>query len=765
MNNKNKKLLASFMIIIFLGSTISIISVNGEPENKIEYSVYLNSFEIIETELGHKIMAEDFGRLLVQGKPNLPSKIFSIAIPPNAEITKVEFDISNGIFLSGNYSILPCPPAETIDKYDSIKDTTIFDINYGEVYNSNDPYPSENAIVARNSNYRKYSLVDIQVTPFTYYPISNELMYYPEIKIFIHYAVDESLLVFDDNLKRTETFAEKIISNYNQIQGYYKPSKQMSRGVHDYVIITLDSLTSFITPLVNWETSKGRNVHVVTTSWIDGNYGGYDLQEKMRNFLREKYPSDQWGIEDVLFIGHYDDVPMRMCSQDIGYGQPETDFYYAELSLPDNQSWDSDEDHLYGESSDTIDFYAEINVGRIPWSDPSIVSDICNKSVVYEQNNDPSFKKNILLLGAFFWADTDNAELMEEIANNSWMSDWTKTRMYEQGDSTFAMDYNLDYDNVETVWSEGTYGFVNWAGHGSYHACYEAYPSSEPFVNIFTCDTLNDDYPAIVFADACSNQDTSFFNLGQAMMKQGAIGFLGSTKVAYGNHGWNDPYDGSSQSFDYFFTSSVTSGNYTVGQAHQLALVEMYTNGLWYFDKYETFEWGAYLGNPNLRMNDPFSQVDVNQNVFDRGFPIRHADDGDWAGAQSFTPTLNKIIGVDVYLRKFGTPEFDLNVELRMDDPQGTLIDTIVFTPVEVDTSFNWLFVDFINTTVISGTEYFIVIPPAPSGVTTSFGYEWGYAFGNHYNDGAFWFTRDGGVLWRDLPSMYEFTFRSYGVN
>ncbi|RLE41411.1 hypothetical protein DRJ16_06335, partial [Candidatus Woesearchaeota archaeon] len=95
-------------------------------------------------------------------------------------------------------------------------------------------------------------------------------------------------------------------------------------------------------------------------------------------------------------------------------------------------------------------------------------------------------------------------------------------------------------------------------------------------------------------------QDTDEFNIGQAMIQQGSIGFLGSTKVAYGMHGWDDPYDGSSQSFDFFFTTYVTSGEYTTGQAHQLALVDMYTNNLWYYQKYEAFEWGAYLGSPDI---------------------------------------------------------------------------------------------------------------------------------------------------------------------
>jgi hypothetical protein len=156
---------------------------------------------------------------------------------------------------------------------------------------------------------------------------------------------------------------------------------------------------------------------------------------------------------------------------------------------------------------------------------------------------------------------------------------------------------------------------------------------------------------------------------------------------------------------------------------------------------------------------------DVNQSVQDRGFPIRHAQDGDWAGAQNFTPTYNTLAYTEIYLRKFGTPEFNLTVELRENHPQGTLIDTLIFIPEEVTSSWEWFQLNFDDTTAVLDTNLFIVIPPAPSGVTTSFGYEWGYAWGNQYDDGAFWFTRDGGELWRDLPTMYEFCFRTYGYN
>jgi hypothetical protein len=86
------------------------------------------------------------------------------------------------------------------------------------------------------------------------------------------------------------------------------------------------------------------------------------------------------------------------------------------------------------------------------------------------------------------------------------------------------------------------------------------------------------------------------------MMQQGAIGFLGATKVAYGRGAWDHPLDGSSQSLDYYFTTCCTSGDYTQGQGHQWSLRQMYVYGLWYYTKYEMFEWGALWGNPDLSM-------------------------------------------------------------------------------------------------------------------------------------------------------------------
>jgi hypothetical protein len=585
-------------------ATVAAGASAAEQQVTVSATLPLGTYQIVPTDQGQEVRLADFGSLLVPGKPRLPSRIFAVAVPPGAEVLDVRFEAGAGITLPGAYDIAPAALPRVIGDEDPVlygQDLQQYEANFAAAYGTDDPYPQTIGEFVRTAGYRQYNLVDVRITPFTYRPQSGQLTYYPDVTVHVDCQLPEQeAKTVSPALARSEAVAREIILNYNEAQQWYPKSPELGRGLHDFVIITLDSLTDEVQSLVDWETSKGRTVEVVTTSWIAANYTGYDLAAEMRMFLRDKL--EEWGIQDVLLVGHYDDVQIRRTWQDAGYGQPETDLYFAELSLPDSDSWDADGDHRYGEDTDPIDFYSEVNVGRIPWSGAAMVEHICNKSVAYEQSTDQSFKKNILLLGAFFWPDTDNAVLMEAKIDQPWMYDWTMTRMYEQGHSTYPMDYNLTNANVDAVWSSGKFAFVNWAGHGSPTSAHIYYSTGEAFADTATCPLLNDDYPAIIFADSCSNADTDYNNIGRAMLGQGGVGFLGATKVAYGCPGWSDPAHGSSQSLDYFFTTDVTSGEYTQGQAHQRALRQMYVMGLWGYVRYEMFEWGAFYGNPDLSM-------------------------------------------------------------------------------------------------------------------------------------------------------------------
>jgi len=157
------------------------------------------------------------------------------------------------------------------------------------------------------------------------------------------------------------------------------------------------------------------------------------------------------------------------------------------------------------------------------------------------------------------------------------------------------------------------------------------------------------------------------------------------------------------------------------------------------------------------------SEIDINQSISDRPFLIRHASDGDWGGAQNFTPTLGTISKAEVYLKILGTPVFNLTIEIREDSIDGLLLDTFIFSPSNFTSEWTWVTLDFDDISVTPDTDYFIIMPPPPTGVNTTFGYAWGYSLGDTYDDGSLWFTRTSGSFWLDLPSLYDFTFRTYG--
>jgi parallel beta-helix repeat protein len=174
-----------------------------------------------------------------------------------------------------------------------------------------------------------------------------------------------------------------------------------------------------------------------------------------------------------------------------------------------------------------------------------------------------------------------------------------------------------------------------------------------------------------------------------------------------------------------------------------------------------------YNSSGNIHVGGDYAplldQIQLQQSFSDRGFPIRHAVDGDWGAAQNFTHNVSFLSRISVLVRKFGNPEFNLTIELRQGSVKGNLSRKITFLPNDISLDWQWLNVNFDDFIIPEGTDYFIVLPPTLNNTSSSFGYEWAYAFGNQYADGSFWFTRDGGSLWRDLPTMYEFTFWTYG--
>jgi hypothetical protein len=119
---------------------------------------------------------------------------------------------------------------------------------------------------------------------------------------------------------------------------------------------------------------------VYDTTWIYANYTGTDNQDKIRNFIIDKYTNN--GTKYVLLGGDTGVVPYRgFYIYSGGYSDTDmaADMYYGHL----DGNWNTDGDSRYAEPGEE-DWYAEVAVGRAPVDNTTEATAFVNKVIAYE---------------------------------------------------------------------------------------------------------------------------------------------------------------------------------------------------------------------------------------------------------------------------------------------------------------------------------------------------------------------------------------------
>ena len=392
-----------------------------------------------------------------------------------------------------------------------------------------------------------------------------------------------------------------------------------------YVIITTRELARSVSLLQLWKQFLGFSTEIVTIPWISNNYEGVDVQEKIRNFLIDKY--EDWQISYVLFVGSREIIPMREVFTipeefEEGYGSLFTDFYYADLT----GDWDADGDGLYGEYlHDSIDFTADVHVGRIPCDTTDLVRAACQRSISFESDKG-SWKQNILQLASIIYYEnlesfnhvyerSDGATLMEECRTDLFEPEgYHCTRMYEEegiSPSTYEYDYPLNSANVISEWVNG-YAMVTMLGHANERSITRFIWDHDDGDNIPEIgegelyyydflrrsdgDRIALEKPPIVFSSGCSQLHTSN-NMGRSFIEDGAAtAFIGSTDLGLYNitKVWRDEHDGGCFSILYYFMKYFIVENQKCGEALSNAKSYFYEHFWFHNETYYEWIWRCY---------------------------------------------------------------------------------------------------------------------------------------------------------------------------
>lgn len=641
-------------IAFYATIVLFVICVTSLTAQTYTVSLQANDYTIIENkDSNHEIQMKDFGYLSVPGKPLLPSKTFMVALPPGANVISIT---SSGtpLEVEGTYKIKPCPMPMPAGKYDNSNEKSMqeYKANLSSTYSSDNYFPSEVAEYDGQGNLRKWRFAYVRFSPFRYRPKSGKLEFYDNITVSISFSAPTKNSVEWYKIQQTlhddkaDHQAKELFVNYDDASKWYQVPKTQRKGgcllfgenpkgkTWSYVIIIPDM--SYLSAVWNfglWKaiTLSPDTVGIASADSIDYYYSGWDRTERIRNFLIDSYTN--LGTSYALLVGesYNDDMPMRECWPDPNNHAPDpnenpvpTDYYYADLT----GNWDSDGDGYYGEyGDDAVDFAQEISIGRILWSDPGVVQQICTKLINFEQDTG-TWKKWALMAGAVMNVSpdpfTDGADLMELIKDSLLVPEgWGYWRLYEKAGlqpSPHPCEDSLCEMNMVGEWSYYCYGYVNWMAHGSHDMVVRTIrtssgPQQIPFFQNSDIPYLNDNYPSIVYSNACLTSHPDWWNMGQLLLQQGSAGFIGATRVSWywqGDIHWNHGLNASCNSY---YTLHMIRYMQKVGDA-------LYNSKLYYrnrhysswHDQANLFVYNLY-GDPSMIWQGYTSGVEENIDV------------------------------------------------------------------------------------------------------------------------------------------------------
>jgi hypothetical protein len=486
---------------------------------------------------------------VMPGEPRLPRLVQSVLIPAGAIPTSVEIVSDNSVEIRGIFKIVPAQPDVPLP----MPGKTFTPVAYPpkpEIYESDKPYPDLNIRLTGSGTLSGYQIAHVEIRPLHYTPSTGKLVLTTRLVYRLRYLenqTDGTVATIDQrdifgeearslvvNPEMVELFAPRIMR---------RNSRALPPGDYKYVIISgATSLDSIFQRLADWKTKKGIPATVVQISYVNTNYTGYDLQEKVRNFIADAKAT--WGAIYILLggSGDYNSSGQNLVPTRKGWytsaGGPDgdnlpADLYYSDLT----GTWDADGDHTYGELTDNVNMYGDIYVGRASVYTIAQARNFVYKTLTYEKNPPTAYLKKMLLPTAILWSSYEERPMQNAIANMT-PAGWVDGKLYER-EGTLSPQAMVDSMNAG-------FGLGAWEGHGDENGIYMG---STPYLSSTAADGLvNGDKQGINISIACMTGGWDLVSAGSDCFAEHLVNRVGGGLVVSmmnARYGWG-AYVGSS---------------------------------------------------------------------------------------------------------------------------------------------------------------------------------------------------------------------------
>ncbi|MBM3322394.1 T9SS type A sorting domain-containing protein [candidate division WOR-3 bacterium] len=515
--------------------------------------------------------------LIVPGSPRVPRVVEAVSIPAGAEPTGVELVAVDWQTVDGRYRLAPAQPDQPLPMPGRVHVPRLYPPDPA-VYSASEAYPKEAVRRLEFGTLGGYRMAYAELRPVRWNPATGELQVATRLTYRLSYQQQGR-----DNLVPTERLqtlygrmVRSLVANPRSVAANApkvgkKSVTALPPGEYDYVVISEPPLDTVFARLAQWKTLKGVPATVVTKSWIDANYTGYDLPDKLRNFIIDAYQT--WGTHYVLMGGAADHktsgqniIPGRdawYIRQGLGYYPDEDtipcDLYFGGL----DGTWDYNNNHVYGERADRADMVSEVFVGRASVNNIAQAQNFVAKTLTYEQSPPAGYLRRMLLPTAILWSSYEERQLQESLARMTPVG-WQDSRLYER---TGTLSRQAMRDSMNSG-----FGLGNWVGHGNENGIYMG---SSPYLNSSDADALTNGARQGVHASiACFTGAWDEVPGGDCFAEHlmnraggGTVGMAMNSRYGYGAYA-GGYVPGPSERLDtVFFSRIVNHGEYRAGQA------------------------------------------------------------------------------------------------------------------------------------------------------------------------------------------------------
>ena len=446
-----------------------------------------------------------------KGMPKLPFYHQLIEIPTGAEIEiQILSQKTKTIDLDdyGNLKLLPNQPS--ISKSE---DPSKLPFHYLEnIYAKNEFISSPIAFVEKLGNMRSRTIGNLKLSPFSYNPVTNELIVITEITVKIAFKNTNTVLQRELKKKYSSELFDQAFKNIIHSKEVAATREQIVTYPTTYVIVSDPMFESTLQPFVDWKTQKGfKVIEAYTNNSAVGN-----TTASIKAYLQNLYTTasaNNPAPSYVLFVGDVDQIPSFPGTE----GEHLSDLYYCE----------------YDGSGD---YFPEVYYGRFSANNVTELQPQVDKTIEYEKYlfPDDSFLNNVIMISG---VDASMAPIHGNGQINYGTSTYfnsgnginCNTWLYPASEGPVESDIKAAFNNGSS--------FVNYTAHG-----YEE-GWADPAFDVSEAAGLTNahKYPTMIGNCCLTNTFTTPTCFGEGLLRaenKGAIGYIGGSNVTY----WDEDY-------------------------------------------------------------------------------------------------------------------------------------------------------------------------------------------------------------------------------